>query len=615
MHRRVEEIARQLPHEPGVYIFKDGTGQVLYVGKAADLRKRVVNYLKRGGDGRFLLYFLEEEARDLEFLVTRTEQEALLLENTLIKKFKPKHNIRLKDDKAYLMLRLDPKEDWPWFRFLRRRKKDGALYFGPFSSARSLRRTLRLLHRITPLRDCSDGVFHGRSRPCLKHQIGRCPAPCVGLIDRDAYAALLDRAVGILSGDTRELEKDLEQRMRRASEELQFEQAQTWKDHLEALQLITEKQEVVGTQDRDVIGLFRQEEEAHLSVLSYRNFGLEGSRVHHFKTQLPTAELLDQFLSQLYQGDRYVPREILLPADLAEREGIESWLGSRRDGRVEILLPQRGDKKRAVEMANKNARMAGEIWSRGGDRTEADLEALQRLLHLPNLPRRIHCLDVSTIQGRDTVASRVASLDGQACSAEYRRFSIRGEAGKDDFASMRQAVERSLRLCLEREGEELPDLLLVDGGKGQVAAALDGLAECGLGEELPVAGLAKDRIKGPERRHSGERIFLPGREEPIPLVIDSAPWRILTQLRDEAHRFAITYHRKKRERIGSELDEVEGLGPRRRRALLKHFGSLEGVRQASLQDLSRVPGLPLAVAEKLYRNFQQPPPGPHRASP
>ena len=608
MHRRVEEIARKLPHEPGIYIFKDGRGQVLYVGKAADLRKRVVSYLKRGGDGRFLLSFLEEEARDLEFLVTQTEQEAVLLENTLIKKFKPKHNIRLKDDKAYLMLRLDPNEEWPWFRFLRRRKKDGALYFGPFSSARSLRRTLRLLHRITPLRDCSDGVFHGRSRPCLKYQIGRCPAPCVGLIDREAYGELLGRAIAILSGDTAELEADLKQRMARASEDLQYEQAQTWKEHLEALQLITEKQEVVGAQDRDVIGLFRQGEEAHISVLSYRNFGLEGSRTHHFRTPLPTAELLDQFVSQLYHGDRYVPREILLPAELAEREGLEAWLGGRRDGRVEILLPQRGDKKRAVEMANKNARMAGEIWSRGGDRTEEDLRSLQRLLDLPHLPRRIHCLDISTIQGRDTVASRVSSVEGQACSAEYRRFSIRGEAGNDDFSSMRQAVERSLRLCLEREGEELPDLLLVDGGRGQVAAALAGLAECGLGDELPVAGLAKDRIKGIDRVHSGERIFLPGRAEPVPLVVDSAPWRILTQVRDEAHRFAITYHRKKREKIGSELDEVEGLGPRRRRALLKHFGSLAGVRSASLEDLARVPGLPLAVAEKVFRNFQEKPP-------
>ncbi len=606
MHRRVAEIARQLPHEPGVYLFKDGQGQVLYVGKAADLRKRVVNYLKRGGDGRFLLHFLEEESRDLEFLVTQTEQEAMLLENTLIKKFKPKHNIRLKDDKAYLMLRLDRTEEWPWFRFLRRRRKDGALYFGPFSSARSLRRTLRLLHRVTPLRDCTDGVFHGRSRACLKHQIGRCPAPCVGLIDREAYDDLLDRAVAILSGDTAELEKDLEDRMRSASEGLRFEEAQTWKEHLEALQLITEKQTVVGAQDRDVVGLFRQREEAHISMLSYRNFGLEGSRVHHFKTQLPTAELLDQFLSQLYQGDRYVPREILLASEPAGCEGLELWLGERRGGRVEILMPQRGDKKRAVEMADKNARMAGEIWSRGGDRTEEDLDTLQGLLELPHLPRRIHCLDISTIQGRDTVASRVSSVDGQACSAEYRRFSIRGDAGKDDFSSMRQAVERSLRLCLEREGEELPDLLLVDGGKGQVSAALDALAECGLGDELPVAGLAKDRMKGPERIHSGERIFLPGREDPIPLPIDSAPWRILTQIRDEAHRFAITYHRKKRERLGSELDEVEGLGPRRRQALLKHFGSLAGVREASLQDLSRVPGLPMAVAETLYRRFRHP---------
>ena len=610
MHPHVQETATALPHAPGVYLFKDGKGKVLYVGKAQDLKKRVASYMRSGGDGRYLLRFLEQESMELDFLVTETEQEALLLENTLIKKFKPKHNIRLKDDKAYLMLRLDLAVDWPWFRFVRRRKNDGAEYYGPFSSARSIRRTLKLLHRIVPLRDCSDGVFFNRSRPCLKHQIGRCPAPCVGLIGKAAYRELLDRARAILGGETKEVEKELRRRMDSAAAELRFEEAQAGKEDLEALRRITEKQRVSGVAaDRDVIGFFKVKRELHIAVLSYRDHGLEGSKAYHFTSEFPPGELLAQFLTQSYIGDRYIPAEVLLPLMPFDASSLQAWLTERRGTKVVLFVPQRGEKRRAVEMAERNARLAGEVWSRGGERSEQEQEAVRKLLGLADKPERIHCLDVSTIGGSFTVASRVSAVAGKACSEEYRRFRIKGtaagDAAGDDCAAMRQAVARSLRLCLEREAEELPDLLLIDGGKGQVAAACRAMADCGLDDEVFVVGLAKDRVKGAERRHTGERLFLPKRSEPIPLKAGSLAWCLLTRVRDEAHRFAITYHRKLRGKLTSSLDEIKGLGPTRRRALLKQFGSLAAIGKAGLDEIRRVPGLPIEVAQRVFERFHE----------
>ena len=604
MHPQVEQRARKLPHAAGCYIFRDAGGRALYVGKAGDLRKRVASYLRPGGDGRFGIAFLEREARDLEFVATRTEQEAILLENTLIKKFKPRYNIKLRDDKAFLMLRLDRSEEWPWFRFVRRRHADGAEYFGPFGSASSARRTLKLLHKLVPLRDCRDGVFRNRTRACLKHQIGRCPAPCVGKIERAEYEQLLDRACRILRGDHRDVVTELGERMQAAAEQLRFEEAQAIKDNLQALTRITERQGIVGSGlfDRDVLGYWASGKHVHVALLRYRDAGLEGSQVHHFETELPLPELLSSFLIRLYEGDSYVPSQVLLPLEPLDLDGLAAWLHEKRDGRCELKVPVKGDKRKAVEMAAKNARLAGEAWQRGDEDVDAELGELMQLLDLPELPRRIHCLDVSTIQGRHTVASRVAAKDGQAHRPEYRRFEIRGEAAKDDFASMRQAVERSLRLCLDREDEELPEFLLIDGGKGQLSAALAARDACGLGEELPVAGLAKDRDHG-ERGSTGERVFLPGRSLPVPLTPGSASYRILTNVRDEAHRFAIGYHRKLRQRIGSELDEIPGLGPTRRRALLRHFGSLEGVKSASLEELRDVKGLPGAVAEAVHDKY------------
>ena len=599
----VDKVSR-FPTGPGVYLFRDARDRALYVGKAADLRTRVRSYLKPGGDGRYQLRFLENEARDIEFIATGTEQEALLLENTVIKKHKPRYNIKLKDDKAFLLLRLDRKESWPWFRFVRRRKDDGALYFGPFASAKSARRTLRLLHKIVPLRDCTDSVLQNRTRPCIKHQIGRCPAPCVDLVTRADYDKLLDEAVRILRGEIGPLVTGLKKRMAAAAEDLEFERAQALKEQMLALQSVAERQTVVArTGDEDAVGIHRRGDEVTIAFLAFRGGALEQCRRQTLKSELPTDLLLADLLARLYEGDRYVPTVVLVPELPAEPAILRGWLEQKRGSRVELHVPVRGARKQHLKLAQQNAHLADEALMDADARRRIGAENLARLLELDDVPERLHCLDVSTMQGTNTVASRVCFVDGQPFKAHYRRFKISKEHAGDDFSAMEEAVRRSLSLCLEREDEELPDLLVVDGGRGQLAAAERALVELGLQGDLRLCGLAKSRLKGvgDARVESGERIFLPGQETPVPLKLDAQETLLIAALRDEAHRFAITYHRKQRGKITSALDEVPGIGPARRRAVLRHFGSLTALRAASHDDLLAMPGLPKSVADAIYR--------------
>lgn len=607
MNDAIADKVARFPTGPGVYIFTGAGGDALYVGKAADLRARVRSYLKPGGDGRYQLPWLAAEARDVEFVATATEQEALLLENTVIKKRQPKYNLKLKDDKAFLLLRLDRREAWPWYRLVRRRQDDGALYFGPFASAQSVRRTLRLLHKIVPLRDCRDHVFANRTRPCIKHQIGRCPAPCTGLITREAYDVLLDHSVRILRGDVGPVLTDLRARMAAASAALEFERAGALKEQLEALQRVAEPQAVVaGAGDEDALGVHRAGDEIAVAFLSFRGGALENCRRFTFRSDLPDDLLLGELLGRFYEGDRYVPNLVLLPRLPAEPAMIAAWLTGKRGGKVELHVPQRGDKRRHLELAEANARLADAMAADAQARRRAAGERLAKLLGLPDAPVRLHCLDVSTIQGTSTVASRVCFDDGQPHKPQYRRFRISAPNAGDDFGAMQEAVARSLRLCLERDDEALPDLLVIDGGKGQLAAAGRALAELGLQDDVFVCGLAKSRLQGlgDARAESGERIFVPERDEPIPLAAGAPETLLVAALRDEAHRFAITYHRQARGRIGSELDEVPGVGPTRRRALLRHFGSLSALRAASLEQLRAMPGLPAAVAQALFTRLQ-----------
>ncbi len=603
MDPRIADKVSRFPIGPGVYLFRDEAEKVLYVGKAADLRTRVRSYLKPGGDGRYQLRFLEKDARDVEFIATATEHEALLLENTVIKKHRPRYNIKLKDDKSFLMLRLDRSERWPWFRFVRRRRDDNAAYFGPFTSAKTARRTLRLLHKIVPLRDCTDSVLANRVRPCIKHQIGRCPAPCVDMVTEEAYKKLLDQAVRILRGEIGGLVQELKKRMASAAEALEFERAQTLKEQMQALQSVAQRQSVVtNSGDEDAVGIYRRGDEVTIAFLAFRGGALEQCRRHTLTSELPTDLLLSDLLARLYDGDRYVPSVVLLPELPAEPSILRGWLEKKRGGNVELHVPLRGDRKKHLKLAQQNAKLADEALMDVDARRRIAAERLGRLIDLDEQPERMHCIDVSTMQGSNTVASRVCFVDGQPFKAHYRRFKISKEHAGDDFSAMEECVRRSLSLCLEREDEELPDLLIVDGGRGQLAAAERALVELGLQGDLRICGLAKSRLKGigDARSESGERIFLPGQETPIPLRLDAPETLLVAAIRDEAHRFAITYHRKQRGKITSALDDVAGVGPSRRRAVLRHFGSLSALRAVSREDLLAMPGLPKAVAEAIY---------------
>jgi len=591
---------------PGVYLFKDEAGKVLYVGKARNLRSRLSSYRRPGGDGRLAVHFLELEARSVETILTRTESEALLLEDTLIKQHKPPHNVRLKDDKSFLMVRIDEGEDFPRPKFVRahrpRHGKESGVgrsrLFGPFASARSVRRTLSDLHRVVPLRDCTDAVLNNRTRPCLKHQIGLCSAPCVGYIEKDAYQELVERAMRILGGDTRELEEDLQGRMDAASERMEYELAAQWRDRLAALRRTVERQGVrpKDNVERDLLGLARSGQTAVIHRIAFREGRLAESRSHVFKSELPDEELLHVVLTALYSGGRRsTPAEIVLPAMPTESELLEGTLGES----VRLVVPGGGEKQRMLDLAGENAR--AEL-TRAEATASTGEDAAAKLIDLVDLPETgqplvVDCFDISNLQGAHVVASRVRFRAGIPDRAGYRRFRIKSVDGQDDFASMQEVVSRSLKRGLD-EGD-LPDLVVIDGGAQQLASALEARDEVGAWD-VRMIGLAKARaartVKGVRKEATEERVYLSPESEPIELPRASAVRHLLERLRDEAHRFAITYHRKERGKIKSQLDSIAGVGPARRKALLRKFGSVVGVRQASVEELAGIPAISMELA-------------------
>jgi len=616
----------EVPDRPGVYLFQDAEQRVLYVGKAASLRARLRSYRRPGGGGRVLIRFLEAQATAVELIVTRTEQEALLLEDTLIKAHQPPHNVRLKDDKSFLMIELDTKSRFPRPVFVRAHQREGPerggpergtaaergsratlRRFGPFASSGAVRQTLSDLHRVVPLRDCPDHVLANRSRPCLKHQIGLCAAPCVGLIDAAAYAELVERAARILSGDGRELERELEQRMRAASAEREYERAAAWRDRLAALRRTLEGQGVQSRDQiaRDVLGLARHGDSALVHRLAFRAGRLVESRGHLFRSELPDEELLHTVITALYAGGRReLPRELVLPCRPAEAELLVHVLG----GTLELSVPGRGERRRMLDLAGENARSELVRRERELAHEEEALVALAALADLAAPPEVIDAFDVSNLQGTHVVASRVRMRRGQADRAGYRRFKIKTVEGQDDFASMREAVQRSLRRGLE-DGD-LPDLIVIDGGAAQLDSALAARDEVGA-FDVPIVGLAKARAErkvGEARKAaSEERLVLPGAREPLELARGSAVRHLLERLRDEAHRFAITYHRKERGKLVSRLDSIAGLGREKKKRLLTRFGSVAGVAAASVEELGQVPGIGDALARRIVDALRRDP--------
>jgi len=611
------EKVQALPAEPGVYLFRSERGVVLYVGKAQSLRARVRSYFQAGGDGRYSMHFLLPRIADLEVVVTNNVKEALLLENQLIKKHRPRFNVQLRDDKNYLGLRLDPRERYPRFTETRRFLRDGALYFGPYTSSRSLRQTLRSLQKIFPLRTCSDAVFREyqrQGRPCLEHSVGRCAAPCVGLIEDAAYAELVDGAIRLMRGQSAELIRELDERMREAAEDERFEEAARLRDRVQAIERTTQQQAMVSPNqvDRDIFGLARDGRRLEIQALYVRQGKLLGGRVHSFSdVRIDDAMALDSFLSQFYQGDRDIPRQLLLPLAVDGREALQALLRERTGGAVSVEVPQRGERRRLVEMAERNAALALSERSRREQDSELIMAELAVLLGLASAPRRVECYDTSHLQGDLHVASRVVFQDGVPEKGGYRRYKLREAQPGDDYGALREVLSRRLQ---KLERDPAPDLLVLDGGKGQLGMAVAVVEDLGL-DELALVSIAKERdeeASSPRvRRHGGskrERLFLPGVKDPLQPPSDSRGLLFLQRVRDESHRFAIRYHRELRRKLAlrSVLEELPGIGPVKRRALLRTLGSLEAVKSASEEELARVPKISRADAELIARFFAAP---------
>ncbi len=602
-----------LPESSGVYLFRDAAGEVIYVGKARSLRHRVRSYF-RGSAPTPKTRVLREKVAGIEYIVTDTEVEALILECNLIKRYRPKYNIRLVDDKHYPYLKVTWQEDYPRVFITRAIRRDGARYFGPYTRAGSVHETLRTLRKIFPFRTCSDRRLARGGRPCLHYHIKRCMGPCQEDVGPGEYRQMIEELIRFLEGRHDEVLRNLEERMQRAAADLEFERAAELRDQLLAAREVVEGQKIISEsmEDQDILAFARDEEtgEAAAHIFFVRAGKMVGREVFALKdvADMSDVEVMTAFANQYYAEADFVPRYVLTQFPVEGRETLEKMLSERRGARVYVQTPQRGQKRRLVEMVAKNARLAlqerRERRERERERTVGALEELARRLGLERAPRRIECFDVSNIQGREAVGSMVVFEDGRPLKAAYRRFKIRLTSGPDDYAMMREIVSRRFRRALaERErGEQtafgrLPDLLVVDGGKGQLSAAREALAELGL-EQVPSIGLAK-RL---------EEVFRPGESDPVEIPPGSPALHLLQRLRDEAHRFAVSYHRSLRRKAGmrSLLDEVPGIGPRRKRALLRRFGSLDAIRRASVDELAAVEGMTRRAALALKEHLGEP---------
>jgi excinuclease ABC subunit C len=599
----------RVPAEPGVYLLKDRDGKVIYVGKAKSLRARVRAYFRERGDNRAQVRFLISRVHDFEILVTASEKEALILENNLIKQYKPRYNIRLKDDKSYLSAKIT-NHPWPRIMVTRKIVCDGGRYFGPFGSADGLRATLDVIRKLFPLRTCSDTVFRNRARPCLEYQIKRCLGPCCLPVDRAEYEHHLRAASMLLEGKRPELLREMRERMRRCAERLEFESAARIRDQIRALEKTVERQTVVHHMgcDQDVFGLYREGGFIETIVLMVRSGKLTSTQSWSFQDlEFSDDEILAQLLSRFYAADRQFPDEVILPTPLEDAQARAELMFERSHRRVEFIVPQRGERLRLVQMAQENARQSFAARRDNEHTREQMLEELRRKLHLRNTPKRIECYDISNLQGAMVVASQVVFDEGEPRKDLYRRYRIRDVQGQDDFASMYEVLRRRLTRA-SAEGE-LPDLLVIDGGKGQLNVALEVLRELGLRERIEAIALAKQHVlnspRAREVEKSAERVFLPQRKDPIVLKRNSNALFLLVRLRDEAHRFAITYNRDlcRRARMRSALDDIEGVGPRRRQALLRHFGSLKRIREATVEQLAQVKGITLGLAAKIRQEL------------
>ncbi len=678
--KRFDERLKALPTTPGVYLMKDAKGQIIYVGKAASLRNRVRSYFQTPHGKEPKIQVMVSHIADFEYIVAETESEALLLENLLIKQHKPVYNSRLKDDKSYPYIKIDPSEDFPQLYFTRRVQADGARYFGPFASASSVRRTMDLLKKLFPYRSCTKPITGTDERPCLEYHIHRCVGPCIGAVDAGEYREVIDEVVQFLEGDSDEVLNTLKTKMAAASEDTRFEQAAILRDQVRAIESVSENQKVVSdrTEDHDVIALAIDQGEVWTELFQVRrgkvigrdHFLMEGAEAEE------PSEVLERFVQQYYDAAPAVPQTLLVEHAMEYAELLEEWLGEKRGGRVRIQVPQRGERRRLVEMVAANAQQGLAQrrikWLSESDKVLQALGELQEALSLPELPNRIECYDISNIQGTNSVGSMVVFEEGRPKTSQYRRFQIKGVDGIDDYASMQEMLRRRFKRLgdlmqqaaqdgvtlpsvssdalagRQAQGEPtsdagslgtsrvkyrrrrraktgvvaaaeavasdlepgaggeshsaprqeswglVPSLVIIDGGKGHLGAVQEVFLELGI-TDIPLVSLAKQR----------EEIFLPHMPEPVMLPRNSQGLYLVQRVRDEAHRFAITYHRQRRSKsaTASALDDVPGVGPKKKRALLQRFGTVAGIRAASAADIAGVDGFSKASAAKLIETL------------
>jgi len=609
----LKDKLQTLPTKPGVYLMKDEQDEVIYVGKSVNLRNRVRSYFQASASHSLKLHRLIYRIADFDFIVTDSEIEALILECTLIKEHRPRYNIRLKDDKRYPYIKITWQEDYPRIIVTRRMERDGARYFGPLTDVRAVHQTLDMLRRLFPYLTCKREITGQDKRACLYYHIGRCAGPCIGAISKDEYRALIKRICLFLEGKAEEIVADLQAQMTSAAEALDFERAATLRDQIRAVETVTKQQKIalaVG-KDEDVIALARENDDACVQVFFIRQGKLIGREyfILDGTAEEDEAQIVASFVKQFYDEAAYVPMKIILPTNVEEGIVIESWLRSKRGSKVKLHVPQRGREKELVQMAAENAAETlaslRAQWMVDEGRSVEALAQLQEHLGLDEAPTRIEGYDISNIQGTAATGSMVVFVKGMTRKSDYRRFRIRTVEGADDYAMMQEVLRRRFKRAIEGKTEAeaksgdvwtiLPDLIIIDGGKGQLNAALEVLEEHGLKDEVAAIGLAKKQ----------EEIFLPDRSDPIVLPRDSQGLYLLQRIRDEAHRFAIGYHRKLRTKksLASVLEEIPGIGPKRRQALLKHFGSIEAIRQASVEELAAAKGMTKKAAKMVRENL------------
>lgn len=598
------------PELPGVYLMKGAQGVILYVGKAKNLRKRVRSYFGKSGESRYHIQFLLTRITDIEYIVTDTEKEALILENTLIKNHHPRYNMNLRDDKTYFSLRMDMKEEFPRLSIIRKVVRDGARYFGPYSSAAAAREVLKQLNRIFPLRHYPLETCRRRKRPCLYHQLGQCSAPCHGLISREDYAALAEGASLFLAGKNSDLLKLYKKKMAEAAAVERFEEAARYRDLIQSIEVTVEKQKMVTRGgDADIVGIYREGTNLSISLLFIRGGNLIGSRNFEFTWEMNDSEAISSFLNEYYNQDVFIPDEVLIPLPVTDGEAMCELLAEKRGKRTALSFPRRGTKAELVKLADKNAETSFHEKLEKAAGTDAALAELQERLNLKAPPRRIECYDISNIQGRFAVGSKVAFLDGKADRRNYRSYRIRTVSRADDFAMMHEVLSRRFRRGLAES--DLPDLIVVDGGIGQLNILMAILEELDV-KGVDAASLAKSRVErdmtGDRLKRSDERVFLPGRKNPVVLRQNSAPLLLLAQIRDEAHRFAISYHQKLRGKgaTASRLDAIPDIGPKRKKELLRHFGSLKKLMTASSDELAALSSIPPKLAKTIWEALHEP---------